>query len=118
VETGGTAAFTLEAATLDACALRVHLSRLEGRACASTLVGRLLASGSGTSNQASVPRPFATAGASAVFSAGLGSRVELSARVGAGVTLVRDWYVFGPNLFHRAARVTVDASLGLGVRLP
>src|SRR5262249_11950876 len=45
VEPGGTASFTLDAATLDACALRLRLAPVEARACATGMVGRLVASG-------------------------------------------------------------------------
>jgi hypothetical protein len=115
-EAGGTAAFTLDAASLDACGIRVRVSVLEGRACASARVGRLLASGSATTAGTSVARLFATAGGTAIITGQLGPTLELAARIGAGATLVRDWYLFGTNEFHRAARVTVDATLGLGLR--
>jgi len=116
VEAGGTAAFTLDAASLDACGIRVRLTVLEGRACASARVGRLLASGSATTAGTSVARLFATAGGTAIITGQLGATLELAARIGAGATLVRDWYLFGTNEFHRAARVTVDATFGLGLR--
>ncbi len=115
-EAGGTAAFTLDAASLDACGIRVRVTVLEGRACASARVGRLLASGSATTAGTSVARLFATAGGTAIITGQLGATLELAARIGAGATLVRDWYLFGTNEFHRAARVTVDATLGLGLR--
>jgi hypothetical protein len=118
VETGGTASFTLDAVSLDACPLRARLSLLEGRACASGLLGRLVASGTATVRGASVPRPFAAVGAAALVSASLGWRLELSARLGVGATVLRDFYEFGTDVFHRAARLTIDASLGLGVRWP
>jgi len=116
VEAGGTAAFTLDAASLDACGIRVRVTVLEGRACASARVGRLLASGSATTVGTSVARLFATAGGTAIITGQLGATLELAARIGAGATLVRDWYLFGMNEFHRVARVTVDATLGLGLR--
>ena len=47
-EPGGAASFTLDAASLDACPLRLRWSRLAARPCASALVGRLAASGSDT----------------------------------------------------------------------
>ncbi len=117
-EPGGTASFTLDAASLDACALRLRLFFIEARACGSALVGRLSTSGDETSAPATVARPFAVAGAAVVLTAGLGSMVELSARLGAGLTLLRDSYEFAPTIFHRAESITSSASLGLGVRLP
>ena len=89
---------------------------LEGRACASARVGRLLATGSATTAGNSEARLFATAGGTAIITGQLGPTLELAARIGAGATLVRDWYLFGKNQFHRAGSVTVDASLGLGLR--
>ena len=118
VEGGGTASFALDAASLDGCALRVRLSRFEARACASALVGRLSASGTDTSNPRSYARPFAAVGGAAVMGVRLGSMFELSPRLGLGTTLIRDWYMFGPNVFHRADPLTIDAGLGVGVRWP
>jgi len=115
-EAGGTAAFTLDAASLDGCGIRVRVTVIEGRACASARVGRLLATGSATTAGNSEARLFATAGGTAILTGQLGETLELAARIGAGATLVRDWYLFGTNEFHRVARVTVDATLGLGLR--
>jgi hypothetical protein len=117
-EAGGTAAFALDAGTLDACALRVRLSIVDARACGALLVGRFAASGSDTKAPATVARLFATAGAAAVLTASLGSMVELFARIGTGLTLRRDTYEFIPTEFHQVSRFTTDASLGLGLRLP
>jgi hypothetical protein len=117
-EPGGTASFTLDAASLDTCALRLRLSVIEARACGSALVGRLSARGDNTSAPATVARPFVTIGGAAVLTAGLGSIVELSARLGAGLTLLRDSYEFAPTIFYRADRITTSASLGIGARLP
>src|SRR5437762_1464135 len=44
-ESGGTASFTLDAASVDACPLRLGWSRLVARPCASALVGRLASTG-------------------------------------------------------------------------
>lgn len=118
VETGGTASFTLDAASLDACALRVQLSVVDVRACGSVLMGRLSASGTNTKAQATSARFFGSAGAAAVLTASLGSTVELSARAGTGMTLVRDSYEFIPTVFHHVSRFTTSASLGIGLRLP
>lgn len=118
VAPGGTAAFTLDAASLDACALRLRLSVVEARACAGGLVGRLAASGSDTYAPASSARPFAAVGGAALFTAGIGSVLEASARVGVGASLVRDAFAFTPLVFYRTAAVAVAPSLGLGVRLP
>jgi hypothetical protein len=113
---GGKASFTLDAASLDACPLRLRWWRLVTRPCASALVGRLSASGSETDQAASSARPFATAGAA--VTAGIGSPVELALRLGLGVTLIRDSYEFAATPFHRAGRITTSLSLGIGVRWP
>jgi hypothetical protein len=115
-EPGGRASFTLDAASLDACPLRLRWSRLAARPCASALVGRLAARGSDTDQGTSSARPFAAAGA--VIVAGFGSTVEVTARVGAAATLIRDSYEFAANVFHRAEPVTVSASLGIGALWP
>jgi hypothetical protein len=65
---------------------------------------------------ASAARPFATAGVA--LTASLGTTVQLHARVGAGVTLLRDAYNFGGADFHRAGPITATAGLGVGLRWP
>ena len=116
-EPGGSASFSLDAATIDACALRARASVVDVRACAAVLIGRLSASGSNTDNAASFARLFAAAGAAGVLTVDLGSRVELSARIGAGLTLWRDSFEFATTVFHTASRLTTSASLGVGLRL-
>ena len=115
-EPGGTASFTLDAATLDACPVRFGSPRFVARPCASGLVGRLAAAGADTQNPASAARPFGAAGAAVLASAG--TTVVVSARVGVGVTLLRDSYDFSGPTFHRASALTVAASLGVGLRGP
>jgi hypothetical protein len=113
---GGAASFTLDAGSVDACPLRVGWSRLVARPCASALVGRLAASGTDTEDGASSARPFATAGLA--LTASLEATVVLTARLGVGMTLLRDAYEFGSTTFHRADRITVAASVGAGLRWP
>ena len=118
VEPGGTAAFTLDAITLDACALRLHLAPFEARGCGTALYGRLGASGTVTYSQATATRPFAAAGGALLLSLELGRIFELSGRFGASASLIRDSFAFTPAVFHRTAAVTVATGLGLGVRFP
>jgi hypothetical protein len=113
---GGAASFILDAASLDACPLRVGLSRLVARPCASALLGRLAATGGNTAETFSSARPFATAGVA--LAASLGTTIEVSARVAVGLTLIRDWYDFDGVVFHRASPITVAANLGVGLRWP
>lgn len=115
-ETGGSASFTLEAGSLDACPVRLRWWRLTARPCASGLIGRLATQGSNTRQQASAARPFGAA--SAVLWAGFGSPIEVTARLGIGVTLLRDSYEFATNIFYRAEAITISASIGVGVHWP
>lgn len=116
-ETGGAATFTLDAANLEACPLRWRWAHLTARPCATALVGRLASHGSGaTPMQAGASRPFAAAGAALAF--GFGAKLEVSGRLGAGVTLLRDSYELANDVFYRAAAVTISASLGVGIRWP
>jgi hypothetical protein len=117
-QTDGKASFTLDAASVDACPLRVGRSGFVARPCASALVGRLNARGTDTTNGTSEARPFATAGLTLSAIAPLPANVELSARFGIGMTLLRDAYELGSTTFHRAGRITVAASVGAGVRWP
>jgi hypothetical protein len=115
-EPGGSASFVLDAAIVDVCPLRFGGSPLAARACATALFGRVAATGSDTDQGASVARGFAAAGAA--WTATVGTVVELYARLGIGVTLLRDAYEFGGVTFHRADRITTTASLGIGRRWP
>jgi hypothetical protein len=117
-EKGGKASFTLDAASLDACAVRWRASTVEARGCATVLAGFLSASGSDSYSQRAATRPFASVGLSAAVGAYLGEHVELSARLSGGWNLVRDSFEFAPNVFYRTAPQTVSASLGVGARLP
>jgi hypothetical protein len=118
VEWGGTAFFTLDAASLDACALRLRLAAFDVRTCGSVMIGRFSARGADTQNAPDTAvRPFAALGGSAVLTAELGWLVELSGRVAAGANLVRDSFEFAPQVFHTVEPLTVSASLGIGLRL-
>jgi len=115
-ESGGIASFALDAASFDACPLRLRWSRLTARPCASALVGRLSSKGSDTDQPASATRTFGAAGAA--MTASFGSTVELSARLGVGLTLIRDSYEFANAVFHQSGLVTISASLGIGAHWP
>ena len=118
LEPGGRASFALDAASLDACPLRLRWSGLTARPCASALVGRLSSNGTGTQQPAGANRPFVAAGAAAAMTVGLGSTVELTGRLGIGLTAVRDSYEFATAVFHTSSLLTISASLGIGVRWP
>jgi len=117
-QTDGTASFALDAGSVDACPLRVGGSRFAALPCVSALVGRLVASGSDTNDQASVARPYAAAGAVLAAAFAFGTTVELYARLGIGVTLLRDTYDFTGPTFHRAGRITTTGSVGVGLHWP
>jgi hypothetical protein len=115
-EPGGDASFLLDAATLDLCPVKFEASRLHVRACGSALFGRLSVEGSSTRNPAgALSRPFALAGGAAIVALRLDSRVELTARLALGSTLVRDSFEFTPVVFHTVSPVTVLASVGIGL---
>jgi hypothetical protein len=115
-EAGGAASFALDAASVDACPVRLAWSRLTARPCASALVGRMSARGSDTQQGSASARPFAVAGAA--LTAGFESRVVVSVRLAVGATLIRDSYQFATAVFYRAAAITTSASVGVGVRWP
>ena len=117
-EPGGVATFTLDAITLDACALRLRFASAGARACGTALYGRLGAAGSVTYSPATAARPFAGAGGALLFSLELARFFELSGRLGASASLIRDSFAFTPAVFHRTAAVTIAAGLGVGVRFP
>jgi hypothetical protein len=117
-ERGGTAAFSLDAATLDLCPLRLVSSPLAAGACASGLFGRLSARGSKTFSPQVDSGSFATVGGAVLLTVALGARFELRGRFGAGASLMRDRYEFGSNVFHRVASVTLVGDVGVGVRFP
>jgi hypothetical protein len=114
-EQGGTASFVLDAATVDACPLRVRRFGVTARPCLAVLVGRFVAQGGGnTDRPQTVPRPFAATGGALTASAG--STVQLFGRFGLGVTVVRDAYEFATDVFHRASLFMFSASIGVGAR--
>jgi hypothetical protein len=117
-ESGGAASFTLDAASLDACPLRLRVSSLVVRPCASALFGRLASHGSNTGREqpGSAARPFGAAGA--VLTASVGSPLVVSARLGVGITLLRDSYELATNVFYRAAPLMISVSLGIGLGRP
>ena len=119
VEPGGNASFLLDAATLDACPLRLRFGVIEARPCGSLLFGRLSARATDTLNPAEESkRPFGVIGGAAVITAELSSLFELSARTAIGANLVRDSFEFTPATFHSVPAVSAGASLGLGVHWP
>jgi hypothetical protein len=114
-EADGSASFVLDAGSLDACPLRLRSARVAVRPCAWALAGRLTASGgSDTRNAASAARPFGAAGAAAIAGVEVTARIELSVRLGVGVTLLRDSYELAASTFHRADRLTTALSVGVG----
>lgn len=117
-EDAGTAAFSLDLVSLDLCPARAVVLHVEARVCAAGSVGRLTGQGSDTYEPRSVARPFATAGGAARLAVPFGGRVQVGIRLGAGATLWRDAFEFTPDVFHRAASVTLVGDVGVGVRFP
>ncbi|HKO50645.1 MAG TPA: hypothetical protein VJV79_23155 [Polyangiaceae bacterium] len=116
-EPGGMASFTLDAATLDVCPMRLRLAPLEARPCVSALFGRFAARGTNTFDPAAESvRPFAVVGAAAVMTAHLGWLLEASGRLAVGANLVRDSFEFSPAIFHTVPPISAAASLGIGLR--
>ena len=116
-EEGGTAAFTLDAASFDACPFRLRWGPVVARPCGSVLIGRLSARGSRTRNPATESgRPFWVVGGAAVATVALSDVVELTGRLAVGANLVRDSFVFTPVAFYEVPAVTAAGSLGIGMR--
>jgi hypothetical protein len=115
-EPGGTAAFTLDGATLDACPLRVAASIFEARPCASLLAARLAAAGSNTYAPASARRPVVATGAALLLGAAVTTHLDVAARLEADASWIRDTFAFSPAEFHRTAPLTLAAGLAIGLR--
>ena len=116
-EQGGTASFTLDAGTLDACPVRFRLGALDARPCGSVLGGRLSARGTETVNPAAESsRPFWVLGGAALVTLDLTRYLTLTGRVAVGANLVRDSFEFRPATFHTVPAITAAASFGIGVR--
>lgn len=116
-ERGGTASFTLDAATLDVCPLRLRLGVIEAGPCASTLLGRFTAEATDTVNPAAPSaRLFGVVGGAMLVSWRLVGVLEASGRLAVGANLVRDSFEFNPATFHTVPAVSAAANLGIGVR--
>jgi hypothetical protein len=114
----GSASFTLNAASVDACPLRWRWRWLSVRPCASLLAGRMEVRGDDTPQPASTSRPYAASGMALAATAG--GTLYLALRAGVAATLIRDSYDFGPGteIFFQASRLTTSFSLGLGFSWP
>ena len=117
-EPGGTADFALDAVTLDLCFLRLSVTAVDLRGCATATAGQLSASGSDTYSPASLTRPFVALGGTAILEIALGHWIELLGAVGAAETPIRDAFEFSPDVFHRVSATTLTFELGAGVRFP
>lgn len=117
-EPGGTAAFSLDTLSLDACPIGLTATVVELRLCATGTAGRLSATGSNTYSPTSQERPFVGVGGSALLEVAIGSLFELSASFGAGDALIRDAFEFSTQVFHRVSAMTLTADLGLALRFP
>ncbi len=117
-EPGGTAAFSLDILSLDACPIRLTATIVELRVCATGTAGRLSATGSNTYSPSSQERPFVGLGGSAIVGVEIGSLLELSATFGASDALIRDAFEFSPQVFHQVSAMTLTGDLGLGLRFP
>ena len=101
---GGTASFTFDAVSVDACPFRLPLGAIEARPCGSALLGRLSARGTDTLNPADErTRPFWTVGGAVIVTADLPWLLEASLRFAVGANLVRDSFEFTPAIFHDGA---------------
>jgi len=118
VASDGSASFSLNAASVDACPLRWRWRWLSVRPCASLLAGRMEVRGSDTPQPASTSRRYAASGMAVAATAG--GTLYLAVRAGVGATLIRDSYDFGPGtaVFFQAGRLTTSLSLGLGLSWP
>lgn len=118
-EWGGTAAFTLAAFTLDACAVRLDALKVQARVCASALGGRLSATGSDTINSTgTIHRPFAAVGTSVLVVWDPTPPLSVLLQLASRANLVRDEFEFYPRAFHAVGNLSHSASLGIGMTWP
>jgi hypothetical protein len=115
---GGTADFALDVLDLDLCPVWLRGGRFGVRGCATAVAGRLWARGYETYDPESHARPFASLGGTAVLTAAVGTRLELSAAAGGGMALVRDAFAFAPEVFHRVPAATLTLGLGAALTFP
>jgi hypothetical protein len=119
LQAGGTAGFALDLVGLDLCPVAAGPPRWTLRACAQGTWGQFSSGGSKTRLEGHFHRPFGTLGGSIELSFDPAWRMEIVARIGAGVPLVRDSFNFGIDqpAFYRVQPVTVTGGLGVGFRM-
>jgi hypothetical protein len=115
--------FSLSAAAVEACPLRLGRSALAVRPCVEASFGRLSAEAHDTYDPQSKDRPWGALGGALELTAALGA-VELRASVAASAPLVRDGFRFGArclgsaceaDVFHRVASMIWSGAAGAGV---
>jgi hypothetical protein len=114
----GHAAFRLDAAHLAACVAGLRRGGFAARACASTALGRLRASGSDTYEPHTRARAWAGVGAELLLALDLAGPLQLEAGAGLTAPLRRDRFAFAPAVFHRVAALCGEGQLGLSLRFP
>jgi hypothetical protein len=113
---GAAASFTLIATRARGCVLPVH-GRLELAACAHVEVGAVVAAGEGIAQGRSVTRLWLAPGLDTHIRWPLTARVFAQLEVGASAPLVRDRYLFEPNMtIHQTAAVSGWLGLGVGMQ--
>jgi hypothetical protein len=111
----GDAGFTLDQLLASLCPLQLGQNRWDVRPCLDGSFGRMLASGSNTLSPRSTQRPFRSFGASARLSVRPVWLLELWASGGIALLLVRDRYVFQPEILHDVPAQAVMGAAGLGL---
>jgi hypothetical protein len=115
---GGTAAFTLDLATLHLCPLSLGSRDGRARLCASATAGRMVAESMDNLSPRTRSRPFFGVGGAAVLSALPHPRVEVAASIEPQAALIRDQFTFGPNRFHDVPAVVWFFGAGATVTFP
>jgi hypothetical protein len=115
---GGTAAFTLDLATLHLCPIRLGTPDARARLCASAAAGRMVAESMDNLSPRTRSRPFVGVGAAALLSASPHPRVEVAVSIEPQAALIRDQFTFGPNLFHHVPAIVWFFGAGATVTFP
>jgi hypothetical protein len=113
-ESGGTASFRVDVATLELCPLRLGTTEVNLRPCGFASGGILGASGSDTTEPQEHNRPWGAAGGSLILAIRPVEQLQIECFGSLGSPFVRDAFQFAPTVFHSVWSTIPSVGVGTG----